>query len=79
MRHTYDEKPLPQCPFWREIRQTSQRIGCEGLTDHCQIILAFDSPYKRDQHEEIFCCEHYRRCEIYRAVIEAKYAEEVGL
>ena len=77
MNHRYDDRLLPQCPFWRRLN--GQRIGCEGLTDHCRIILAFDSPYKRDQHEEIFCCEHYRRCEICRAVIEAKYAEEVGL
>jgi hypothetical protein len=74
MNHNMEEKALPQCPFWRELR--GQRVGCEGLTDHCRIILCFDAPETKQQHEEVFCCEHYDYCEIYNAVLEAKYAGE---
>lgn len=65
---------LVQCPFWRELE--GNRIGCEGITDHCTICLNFDTPDWRAQQERIFCCGAFRNCEIYRAIVEAKYAEE---
>ena len=73
----YEEKDLPQCPFWRKTEQPLRNIGCEGLTDHSWIIPHFDSVGAREQHEMIFCCDHYRKCELYQAVMEAKYAGEV--
>lgn len=69
---TRTQQDLPQCPFWRELE--GNRIGCEGITDHSTICISFDSRAARVQQEAIFCCRHYRNCEIYRAIIEAKYA-----
>lgn len=65
---------LPQCPFWQYVQKNS--ITCEGLTDHSHLRLLFDTLADREQHREIFCSEHYRNCEVFRAIVEAKYAEE---
>lgn len=76
MNRKIEERPLPQCPFWRKTEKPNVRLGCEGLTDHSRIILVFETGQEKRQHEDVFCCEHYDYCEIFHAIMEAKYAGE---
>lgn len=61
------------CPFFRAHSKT--QIGCEGMTDGMTIILAFRDSEGLDTQERIFCRQHYERCEIYRAIMAAKYEQ----
>ena len=60
-----------KCPFFRGDSATT--VKCEGPFDGSKVILVLSEGARK--HEEIFCAEHYRKCEIYRMVMEAKYEE----
>ena len=68
-------RDLPQCPFWREL--AGNRIGCEGITPHSTLSLQFTNRAERLQQEAVFCCKHYSKCELYRAIFEAKYSGDL--
>lgn len=64
-----------QCPFYRQDNGKS-RIRCEGFFEGTSMEWIFCS--KRD-----FCCQMasfcqgaYRNCEHYRALMQAKYADD---
>lgn len=69
------------CPFYLTDRicangEYRYDIFCEGIVDKSCIAVRF---YERKPYEtqiRTFCCEHFTNCEIYRAVMDAKYAEE---
>lgn len=64
-----------RCPFWRERRKARSTIGCEGLTDEMRIILAW--PQGKEElgrdYCRTYCCGRYEACEIYGAIMQAKY------
>ena len=64
-----------RCPFWRERRKARSTIGCEGLTDNMRIVLTW--PHGHEEEGKIFgrthCCGRYEACEIYDAIMKAKY------
>lgn len=62
-----------QCPFYRRSDR-SRWVACEGLMEGNQIVLVFEKPEDLRRQVEVFCCEHYRKCEIYRAA-EEKYGD----
>ena len=61
-----------QCPFYR-FDDKKRSITCEGIIDRSHITLSYQ--YGRDQRRqlEVFCCEHYKKCEIYRMLMKDKY------
>lgn len=61
-----------KCPFFK--RQTNVGISCEGLTDEMFIRLCFQTAKAKDTQMEVFCDNHYRKCEIYE-ILEKKYEE----
>lgn len=63
-----------RCPFYRRD-DGKRRIVCEGIIDDSSICLIFryDNLFKRQIRT--FCCEHYRKCEVYRMLME-KYKDE---
>lgn len=66
-----------QCPFFCSDQFKQKRIICEGIVDKSTLALTFQR--KRDYEKQlcVFCCEHYKKCEIYRMLMENKYDEEV--
>ncbi len=58
------------CPYFKGSGE--RKVICEGITDECKTILAFNSRETRDNHRKLFCDHKYKNCEIYRAV-EEKY------
>lgn len=71
MATTYKDVDI-LCPFFKEL--APKGISCEGLTDDSIIKLWFNSPKSKDLHANIFCCNRYQNCEIYR-MLEAKYED----
>lgn len=65
-------KYLEQCPFFikTEVAGSARRISCESPVPGSTIFLYFRSHEDYHAQHRIFCCEHYRKCEIYRAVME---------
>lgn len=62
-----------KCPFFRS--HTNVEILCEGVTDDSTIRMLFRNRKGRERQEQIFCAGRYENCEIYRAIMKAKYDE----
>lgn len=63
-----------QCPFYK-YDDGRRRITCEGLIDKSSIALIYLTRGDYDTQLTAFCCEHYKKCEVYRMLIQ-KYNEE---
>lgn len=65
-----------QCPFFKFDDQKKKRIVCEGLVDKSTLALIYCR--KRDYQTQlgVFCCEHYKKCEIYNMIYAAKYDDD---
>lgn len=64
-----------QCPFYK-YDDGKQRITCEGLVDNSSLALIYRNRSDYETQINVFCCEHYKRCEVYRMLMSAKYDEE---
>ena len=62
-----------QCPFYRQDDGFS-RVHCEGIVEGSTIGLIFQRKKDFELQKRVFCCEHYRKCEIY-GVLWRKYEE----
>lgn len=63
-----------QCPFYKED-DGKFSIICEGFGDARYLKQMFHNKTQYETQISVFCCEHYKRCEIYRLLME-KYEEE---
>lgn len=64
-----------QCPFFKKY--TARTLTCEGITDGSNIDLNFPALTERVKQMEIFCCESFENCEIWEAVMKAKYMDDL--
>lgn len=60
------------CPFYKGDAN-NRRIICEGVVDRSTISLSFGSRKDFITQTTVFCCQHYKKCEIYRMLMESKY------
>lgn len=65
-----------KCPFFKNDNQQKQQITCEGLVDKSILALIYRRRKDYDTQLSVFCCEYYKKCEIFRMLMEAKYDEE---
>lgn len=65
-----------QCPFYKFDDCKNKRIVCEGIVDQSTLALTYLNRDDYDMQLFVFCSEHYKNCEIYRMLMEAKYDEE---
>lgn len=66
-----------QCPFFKRD-DGSHRITCEGLIgtkETSGITLWYKKKTDYETQISTFCCEHYKKCEIYGVLIE-KYEDD---
>ena len=61
-----------ECPFYK-YDDGKQKIICEGLVDKGHIALFYQRRSDYRTQINMFCCEHYKKCEVYRMLMEAKY------
>ncbi len=59
------------CPFYRVAG--GMFVDCEGPFDGANIRLQFGLKVDKRKQLKIFCCDQYKRCEIYRCIMENKY------
>lgn len=62
-----------QCPFYQSD-DGKNRVLCEGIGNSSHLSLYFRRRCDCENHLRVFCCEHYKKCEIYRMLME-KYDE----
>ena len=62
-----------KCPFFRGYGQ--KYVRCEGFMDGATTMTGFARERDHRLHMDNYCCKNYAYCEIYRMVMEAKYAE----
>ena len=65
-----------RCPFFKFDEYKKNRIVCEGLVEKSSLALIYCRKTDYDTQLRVFCCEHYKKCEVYRMILEAKYDEE---
>ena len=61
------------CPFYRSD-DGKNSISCEGIGGGSSLTSYYRLRGEYRRQIEIFCCEHYAKCEIARAIME-KYEE----
>ena len=72
---SYKGKTDAQCPFYRSDDWQRKRIICEGIVDKSTLALTYHRKKDFDTQLCVFCCEHYKKCEVYTMLME-KYDEE---
>lgn len=73
---SYKAQADVQCPFFKFDEPKRNRIVCEGIVDGSSLALIYCRKRDYDTQMRVFCCEHYKRCEIHRMLMENKYDEE---
>lgn len=63
-----------RCPFF--VAHGMQDIVCEGMIDGCRNCLKFEDARKKKFHQETYCENGYKRCEMYLSIQHWKYWEE---
>lgn len=63
-----------RCPFYKHDDGRG-RITCEGIVDQSSTALIYGRKGDFLKQMEVFCCQHYECCEVYRMLME-KYKED---
>lgn len=63
-----------KCPFF--VAHNDGEIVCEGLIEDCRCIMRFRQQEKKTFHQETFCEDQYKRCEMYISIQHWKWPEE---
>lgn len=58
-----------ECPFYR-FDDGKGLIRCEGLVEKSSINLKYRKKQDFAIQLQTFCCQHFRKCEIYRVLME---------
>ena len=64
-----------QCPFYR-FDDGRRTITCEGIVEDSSLALIYRQYADYETQISVFCCEHYKKCEIYRMLMSSKYEDE---
>ena len=64
-----------QCPFFK-TDDGKQNIVCEGFGDSRSLTQTYRYKAQYETQMRVFCSEHYRKCEVYRMLMESKYDKE---
>lgn len=63
------------CPFYKSDDAQKRRIYCEGIVDRSTLALTYCQRNDYDTQLNVFCCEHYKKCEVY-SILAAKYEDD---
>lgn len=62
------------CPFF--VAHHDWDIVCEGMIEGCNNCLKFKESAQKKFHQETFCENQYKRCEMYLSIMHWKWPEE---
>ena len=61
------------CPFYK-FDDGQRKITCEGIVEGSSVVLTYLRKEDYVKQMEVFCQEHYPKCEVYRMLME-KYED----
>ena len=64
-----------QCPFYK-YDDGKLRITCEGIIEDSSLTLIYHNKTDYETQIDVFCCKHYKKCEVYRMLQYTKYEED---
>ena len=64
------------CPFYNYSESRRHKIICEGITEGSTTTLFYQKKKDFLIQMDVFCCEHYAKCEVYNMLMAAKYSGE---
>ena len=64
-----------QCPFYKGD-DGKFSITCEGFGNARLLKQRYRNKADYEKQMLVFCCKHYKNCEVYRMLMETKYNEE---
>lgn len=61
-----------QCPFYlgQEDKFAGKKLFCESPVPESSMTLYFRRREDYQKQLRIFCCDHYKNCEVYRMVMQ---------
>ena len=74
MRDMTSSSKMVECPFYHD-HDGKHRLSCEGMVDRSILTQQFATKSDLQKQMDIFCYEYYKKCEIYRMLMETKYAD----
>ena len=63
-----------QCPFYK-FDDGKRRITCEGIIEDSSLALIYHNKNDYETQINVFCCQRYINCEVYRMLMD-KYLDE---
>ena len=63
-----------RCPYF--VAHNDREIVCEGLIDGCRSCMRFRKPGCKTFHQQTYCENQYKRCEMFLAIQHFKWPEE---
>ena len=67
---------LVKCPFYKSDREKNRSISCEGVFEGSISEHRFRRQRDREKQLRLYCAADYSKCEIYQAIMEAKYPDD---
>lgn len=61
------------CPFVKALK--GKCVECEAPMDKAKLVLQFRTANAMEEHARTYCGDHYKYCEVYRMVMDAKYED----
>ena len=61
-----------KCPFYHRD-DSRNSITCEGVVENSTLKWNFRKKEDLKQQMDIFCCDYYKNCEVYRMLMDSKY------
>lgn len=65
-----------QCPFFKFDDGKQKRIVCEGFVDKSSLALIYCRRKDYEKQLNVFCCEYYKKCEVYNMIYATKYDDD---
>ena len=62
------------CPFFKDTRENTQAIICEGVKQNTSIHLIFNNKLRQKEYMNELCCYKYKQCNIAKMLFK-KYEE----
>ena len=63
-----------RCPFF--VAHNEYEIVCEGMIDGCRSCMRFRETAGKKFHQETYCEQKYKRCEMYLSIMHWKWTDE---
>ena len=75
-RGAYDSADA-RCPFFKKVVLKEKELCCAGIFDRSWLKHRFRRNKDLQLQYRLFCCADYKCCEIYRAIMEVQFPDEM--